>query len=111
MELEAAISNDGAQPVKVTVVANAYRLRHHDHQTSIVVAPHRTIERRWSLAFSGGWYDFTVTADAFERRFAGRMETGQDSVSDPAMGMTVTEENVLSESVEAVMATTEPQSR
>jgi len=48
--------------------------------------------------FTGGWYDFTVAAAAFERRFAGRLETGQDSVSDPAMGMTAVEDSVLSES-------------
>jgi phospholipase C len=33
----------------------------------------------------GGWYDVTVSADGFERRFAGRIETGKASVSDPAM--------------------------
>ncbi|HMI64030.1 MAG TPA: hypothetical protein VK518_24100, partial [Puia sp.] len=35
------------------------------------------------------WYDFTVRVDGFEghaRRFAGRVETGEDGVSDPAMG-------------------------
>jgi phospholipase C len=34
------------------------------------------------------WYDFTVRVDGFEgyeRRFAGRAETGEDGVSDPAM--------------------------
>jgi phospholipase C len=97
MEIEAALSNDGTQPVTVTIVANAYRLRHQDHQSSFVVAPHGTVERTWSLDFTGGWYDFTVTAGAFERRFAGRMETGKDSVSDPAMGMTATEGSALPE--------------
>ncbi|KCZ15855.1 hypothetical protein K034_3690, partial [Acinetobacter baumannii 42057_3] len=36
-----------------------------------------------------GWYDFTVTlADdaTFSRRFAGRIETQEDSISDPYMG-------------------------
>jgi phospholipase C len=34
------------------------------------------------------WYDFTVRVEGFEgyeRRFAGRVETGEDGVSDPAM--------------------------
>jgi phospholipase C len=39
---------------------------------------------------SGNWYDLSVTlgssASCFSRRFGGRMETGQDSISDPAMG-------------------------
>ncbi len=36
-----------------------------------------------------GWYDFSVRINghaAFEQRFAGRIETGNDSISDPYMG-------------------------
>ncbi|MEO8300550.1 MAG: phospholipase C, phosphocholine-specific [Rhizomicrobium sp.] len=40
---------------------------------------------RWDVSKSGNWYDLTVTAaSGFVRRFAGRLETGKDSVSDPA---------------------------
>lgn len=42
-----------------------------------------------SLAHSHRWYDFTLTvegAPAWLRRFAGRVETGQPGISDPAMG-------------------------
>jgi len=38
---------------------------------------------------SFGWYDFTLTAgsdDTFAQRIAGHLETGEDSVSDPALG-------------------------
>jgi phospholipase C len=38
------------------------------------------------LEESSNWYDFTVQSTGFERRFAGRMETGEHSRSDPAMG-------------------------
>jgi phospholipase C len=41
------------------------------------------------LKGSKGWYDFTVRvagSDGFERRFAGRVETGKEGVSDPFMG-------------------------
>jgi len=41
------------------------------------------------LRASAGWYDITVTDPAHPgwlRRFAGRVETGRDSISDPAMG-------------------------
>ncbi|MCE4553640.1 phosphocholine-specific phospholipase C [Roseateles cellulosilyticus] len=44
---------------------------------------------RLPLAASGRWYDFSVTATGlagFSRRFAGRVETGAPSISDPAMG-------------------------
>ena len=41
------------------------------------------------LQSSGGWYDFSVTiaeAPGFEQRYAGRVETGKEGTSDPAMG-------------------------
>jgi phospholipase C len=44
------------------------------------------------LGSSFGWYDFTLKvtgAEPFERRFAGRVETGRDGFSDPAMGRIV----------------------
>ena len=37
---------------------------------------------------TGGWYDVNVTVKSlpeYMRRLAGRMETGANSVSDPAM--------------------------
>lgn len=42
----------------------------------------------WPLKGSGYWYDFTVTVSGlkgYTRRFAGRLETGKPSISDPAM--------------------------
>ncbi|WP_260466431.1 hypothetical protein [Pseudomonas luteola] len=43
-----------------------------------------------STRVSGGWYDITVRADqgSWERRLAGRLETGRHSISDPLMGNT-----------------------
>ncbi|MEZ4903534.1 MAG: hypothetical protein R2822_18105 [Spirosomataceae bacterium] len=41
------------------------------------------------LTTSFGWYDFSVKVagfEAFEQRFAGRVETGKASFSDPLMG-------------------------
>lgn len=41
------------------------------------------------LSGSYGWYDFNITANrysGFEERFAGRVETGKESKSDPVMG-------------------------
>ncbi|BBF82579.1 phosphocholine-specific phospholipase C [Asticcacaulis excentricus] len=34
---------------------------------------------------SGGWYDVTVSAEGFLRRYAGRLESGHASISDPAV--------------------------
>lgn len=41
------------------------------------------------LRKSHGWYDFSVRVEGaadYERRFAGHVETGQDSITDPFMG-------------------------
>ena len=37
------------------------------------------------LTKSHGWYDISVRVGRFEQRLAGRVETGKDSISDPAM--------------------------
>jgi phospholipase C len=44
-------------------------------QTSVAVSAEAT----------QGWYDFSVEAGAFVARYAGRIETGAWSISDPAM--------------------------
>ena len=38
------------------------------------------------LSPSHGWYDFTISGEGFSQRFAGHVEDGKPSVSDPAMG-------------------------
>ena len=48
-----------------------------------------TLTERWPLARSRGWYDLLVTVAGdplFERRYAGHVETGEDTVTDPLMG-------------------------
>lgn len=54
----------------------------------IAVKAGQSSTQHWDLADTGHWYDFAVTCTQeikFYRRFAGRVETGEDSVSDPAM--------------------------
>ncbi len=78
------LKNDGTQPASVTVTANAYgqlplsKAVEAQQQTSVVL----------ELASSHGWYDFTVKTDGVdaEVRYAGRVETGKSSISDPFMG-------------------------
>jgi len=44
----------------------------------------------WSLEKSYGWYDLSITVESdagFLQQLAGHVETGQDSVSDPALGV------------------------
>ncbi|MBN3853556.1 phospholipase C, phosphocholine-specific [Paraburkholderia sp. Ac-20340] len=82
--LTLTIENSGSEPATCSVKPNAY--------TSIAtytatVPAHERVEQSWRLAASGGWYDFTLSAhDGLARRFAGRLETGKDSISDPEMG-------------------------
>lgn len=78
------VSNTGTAPLEVTISANAYRK---DGPWSSNIAPGETAANTWSLAESGSWYDFTIRGTGFERRFAGRMEHGRDSISDPAMAL------------------------
>jgi phospholipase C len=53
------------------------------------VRPGDDVEVDWDLRSSYGWYDLTVTVDTdakFKRRFAGHVESGRSSASDPAFG-------------------------
>ena len=52
------------------------------------LGPGASISKHWSLGRSFGWYDFVITVDedtGFRYQFAGHLETGEDSISDPAM--------------------------
>jgi phospholipase C len=51
--------------------------------------PGQSLTWRGSLEATFGWYDLTVAVDGdatFERRLAGHVETGTDSMTDPAIG-------------------------
>jgi phospholipase C len=66
-------------------IANAYR----DELIRDELPRGRALEKRFSLKSSFGWYDLTITCDADSRflwRFAGHLESGHDSASDPAIG-------------------------
>ncbi|MDN8614341.1 phosphocholine-specific phospholipase C [Variovorax ginsengisoli] len=79
--------NAGKKAAGFTVKAKAYR---GDGPWAASVAGNTTVDQHWDLAASGQWYDFAVTCDTdprYYRRFAGRVETGKHTVSDPAMGM------------------------
>jgi phospholipase C len=78
------VHNTGSGFGTVTVTSNAYRT---DGPWTMTVAANSTESLNWDLRASGRWYDFTVTSGTWQRRFAGRVETGADSISDPAMGL------------------------
>ncbi|QEC53066.1 phospholipase C [Anseongella ginsenosidimutans] len=77
------LQNPGSSPLQLAISANAYD---HPGENSFTIDPGKNKKKRWELAGSGNWYDFSVkSADGYLHRFAGRVETGRHSVSDPAM--------------------------
>jgi phospholipase C len=65
----------GEQPRRVTLGASG--------------SPASQASLRLGLAGSSGWYDLRITVEGestFRRRYAGRIETGVESISDPQMG-------------------------
>ncbi len=80
------ISNSGPEDCHYRIVANAY-IDEGEWQGLLVAGG--LAGEQWFMGDSGGWYDFTVVIDElpdFQRRFAGRVETGKPSISDPRMG-------------------------
>jgi phospholipase C len=82
--VQVQLHNKSKQPVGITIQDNSYHAE----------AVRRTIELGedasvvLNLKQSYGWYDFTVKVDDSneEARYAGRVETGMPSFSDPRMG-------------------------
>lgn len=91
--LNAELSNDAdAVTLKLTntsgsdqtfVVEDGYKtgLRRTHH-----VAPGQAVSDRWEIAVRDHWYDLAVAAGLQAWRFAGHVETGKVSRSDPALG-------------------------
>ncbi len=79
------LRNSGSAPVAATIRMRAYGNR----GENITVPPGQSVQSVWPTQASANWYDVEVTsaADAhFLRRFAGHIETGATSMSDPLIG-------------------------
>jgi phospholipase C len=82
-QLVLLVRNDGSQAGSATVTPNQTYL---DVGARVLAVPAGGAARLvLSLRTSANWYDFSVSTTNFERRFAGRMETGANGISDPAM--------------------------
>jgi phospholipase C len=82
------ISNRGATVAGVNVL-DAYT----GNSTTRLLVPGETLFDQASLNQFQGWYDLIITAagdPSFKYRLAGHVETGSDSISDPALGGLVT---------------------
>jgi phospholipase C len=78
------ITNTGKQNAEV-IVLDAYT----GVEFAQYLAPHEDMSRDWSLYDFHGWYDLIVRVSgdtAYECRLAGHVETGRESVTDPAIG-------------------------
>jgi phospholipase C len=82
------LSNSGGKPYTIEITDHAYKTN--NHKKIITAKAHSTLVL--NLTKSHGWYDFSVKVNgnqSFEKRYAGRVETGQHSFSDPLMGKVV----------------------
>ncbi|MNR20321.1 Non-hemolytic phospholipase C precursor [compost metagenome] len=83
--LTVTMRNSSRAPAVVRI-EDAYRKD--EGAVQVALQPGSQRAQTWRLQGNGLWYDLTFTAEGgFERRLAGRLETGKDSVSDPLMGM------------------------
>lgn len=81
--LSVLLKNTGSGTLHLSVRSNAYG---YDVGSPFVLKPDQEKRLSWDLSDSGNWYDFSLlTKEGYSHRFAGRLETGKDSISDPAM--------------------------
>jgi phospholipase C len=84
-ELVLRFVNLGVAPCTFNLAANAYA----SLKQLYTLAPRTELTVRLPVASNGYWYDFSATVSSqpdYVRRFAGRVETGRHTVSDPALG-------------------------
>jgi phospholipase C len=87
--VELKITNrDKSRPLDILVADQSYKAAEQQRNLKAGETATLTIDTQ----SSHNWYDFVVRVaqlENFQRRFAGRVETGQWTYSDPAMGRTV----------------------
>jgi phospholipase C len=87
-DVEIHVKNLGEHPLDVEVADFAYK----SEPQRATIAPGAAASLSVSGERSFGWYDLGVRAAGntlFSNRYAGRVETGKPSFSDPAMGGTI----------------------
>jgi phospholipase C len=80
--LDVRITNRGASDQAVTIRDESYGAP----ARQVVVRAGRKTSVLLVTDAAHGWYDFTVAAGTLAYRYAGRIETGEWGISDPAMG-------------------------
>ncbi|RYF99609.1 MAG: DUF756 domain-containing protein, partial [Chitinophagaceae bacterium] len=84
-DLELTVINAGTKPVMIRVKDATYKTI---DKTYTVKGGKTFLKIRIPGSKASGWYDLAITAEGFpgfEKKFAGRVETGKISITDPAM--------------------------
>ena len=82
--IQLTLRNTGDTPCQVTVVNGYGGIA----ARNFTLSAGASVDDYWDLSASDGWYDLSITAsavDGFLRRFAGHVENGQSSKSDPKL--------------------------
>jgi phospholipase C len=83
-KVDLALINAGSSSCSLMVTNTYSQESPHIYQ----IPARSTVDDHWVLTSSSGWYDISVTiagSTTFLRRFAGHMENGRPSTSDPAV--------------------------
>jgi phospholipase C len=83
------IDNIELNPVSIEITDNAYKTSKHTQILGPANSNNAVAIVSLNLSKSYGWYDFTMRIKGnklFERRYAGKVETGMPGKTDPAMG-------------------------
>lgn len=92
------VTNGGTGAISFTLRDNVYTAYYtlaaqtgEEDEVTFTVQGGETLRHTITTAAGGNWYDFALTGangapTCFYRRYAGHMENGRDSISDPAMG-------------------------
>lgn len=83
------LKNNSQQALTLEIIDNAYKKRRIEKSLTRPGTGQSALQVPLDLAKSFGWYDFTVRVKgvrSFGKRYAGHVETGDFSRTDPAMG-------------------------
>ena len=86
--VELKLANMAHKPLAIEIIDHSYKAN--DHKKSLAASGKANLVL--NLEKSYGWYDFSIKIDGhpgFEKRYAGRVETGAPGYSDPFMGRMV----------------------
>ncbi len=83
-DLQLRISNNGPREIAASIIDNAYG----EKPVSLKIPAGGQSSGLLKLAQSHGWYDVSIQIDqsAAVKRYAGHVETGKESITDPLMG-------------------------